>query len=86
MKQYGLTIEAYNSLLAKQGGRCAICHEFETATNQYGIKSLAVDHDHATGQVRGLLCSNCNQLIGRAKDNLGVLESAANYIRTNRTV
>lgn len=70
-------------MLANQGGCCcAICGKPETAKNQYGIKNLAVDHDHTTGQVRGLLCMQCNQMIGKAGDNPDVLEAAAQYLRS----
>jgi hypothetical protein len=52
---YGLTPEAYDSLLEKQGGKCAICKQ---------EKPLCVDHCHATGRVRGLLCRACNFAVG----------------------
>lgn len=60
-KVYGLTASEYNTLLAQQGGRCAVC---QVATGK--ARRLAVDHDHATGLVRGLLCKSCNFiLLGR---------------------
>jgi hypothetical protein len=54
---YGLSIEQYEAMLSSQGGVCSICG---------GLckKRLSVDHDHATGQIRGLLCSKCNFAIG----------------------
>lgn len=59
--KYGITGDEYDYLYAAQDGRCAICRR---ATGK--ARRLAVDHDHQTGQVRGLLCSPCNyQLIGR---------------------
>lgn len=57
--RYGITPEEYDELLARQDGRCAMCRE-ECATG----KRLAVDHDHATGAVRGLLCHACNRALG----------------------
>lgn len=58
---YGITLEAYNAILIAQGGGCAICGAQVCA--QWG--RLSVDHDHATGKVRGLLCNACNVSIGR---------------------
>jgi len=55
---YGITIEDYDAMLAAQGGGCAICHTPPRS------KRLHVDHDHADGRVRGLLCYHCNRTIG----------------------
>lgn len=57
---YGITGEDYWKLYAAQNERCAICRVARGVT-----KRLAVDHDHNTGEVRGLLCGPCNQMIGR---------------------
>jgi len=70
-RHYGITIEEYNHMFEKQKGCCAICgkHQLENTKGQ----ALGVDHNHKTGQVRGLLCSPCNQAIGQLKvDELGV--------------
>jgi hypothetical protein len=65
LKRYGLTLEEHAELLTSQGGVCAICHLPETAGSKYGrVKDLAVDHDHATGKRRELLCSRCNVSVG----------------------
>jgi hypothetical protein len=59
-----------------QKGRCAIC-----GIHQADLKrALCLDHDHKTGKVRGLLCYNCNFLIGNAKDNIGTLQRAIKYL------
>jgi hypothetical protein len=50
----------YSAMLAEQDGLCAICHRPETAVRHGKAMLLAVDHDHTTGAVRGLLCHNCN--------------------------
>jgi len=73
-KRYGLTVEEYQTLLARQEEVCAICR---TATDG---KVLAVDHDHLTGQVRGLLCDRCNLLLGRVEDDPSLLRRAAEYL------
>ena len=70
---YGLTIEQYDALLAAQGGRCAIC----VGERRY---RLNVDHDHATGLVRGLLCRRCNKLLRDVRDDRVVLGMAARYL------
>ena len=59
-RKYGLTLEAFDELLAAQGGGCAICGKPD-ADN--------VDHDHETGRVRGILCFNCNIAIGQFDDD-----------------
>ena len=74
-KVYGITGEEYEKILKLQGGRCFICG------NKPGRKRLAVDHDHKTGEVRGLLCRICNfDTIGKAKDDPDRLRRAADYI------
>lgn len=57
---YGITLEEYASLYDEQGGRCALC-----GGESNGRGRLAVDHDHETGRVRGLLCFSCNTALGR---------------------
>ena len=61
---YGITVEIYNLMWLTQRGLCAICLMPERAHNQYGPLRLAVDHDHETGKVRGLLCRSCNGALG----------------------
>jgi len=64
-RNYGFTIDEYDKMLESQGNGCAICG---TAPEENG-RRLAVDHDHETGRVRGLLCRNCNLALGHLKDN-----------------
>lgn len=75
LRQWGLTVEAYEQLLTEQGGVCAIC----SRPCPSGRK-LAVDHDHETGRVRGLLCGVCNRGLGYFKDDKGLLEAAVLYL------
>ena len=74
---YAITLDEYCTLLEKQKHCCMICkvHVSELSRN------LCVDHDHTTGTVRGLLCSNCNTALGLLKDNTTLLENAVNYLR-----
>jgi hypothetical protein len=74
--EYGITIEEYDALLAAQGGKCAICGTEQCATG----KAFAVDHDHDTGMVRGLLCKDCNIGLGMFKDDTFRLKAALDYL------
>lgn len=79
-KKYGMTQEAYDALIEKQGGLCAICGLPETATFKGTLRTLCVDHDHDTGAIRGLLCSLCNQALGFFKDSPENLSNAIDYL------
>jgi hypothetical protein len=81
-KNYGLSLNDYNCLVEKQEGKCAICGKEETAQTKTGInKTLAVDHCHSTGEVRGLLCQRCNVAIGLLGDNLAIYENCQKYLQ-----
>lgn len=76
-KTYGITGDDYGALLKRQGGRCAICRARPKS------KRLAVDHNHKTGAVRGLLCSRCNHdLMGAAWDSLAISVALWHYLNT----
>ena len=76
---YGLSESDYQALKAAQGGVCAICLTApEDVKTRW--KVLVVDHDHRTGQVRGLLCAHCNQAIGLFRENPAVLMNAIHYL------
>jgi hypothetical protein len=69
-------------MIAKQGGVCAICGKPETSVHQSGaVRRLAIDHNHETGQVRGLLCMDCNTFLGRTGDNIATLKKAIQYLK-----
>lgn len=70
-RRYGITGAQYDALVEAQGGRCALCQEREPQH---------VDHDHLTGEVRGVLCSCCNQGLGSFRDRAQLLRSAADYL------
>ena len=79
-RKYGLTEDDVTRMLAGQRDRCLICRAQITAEN------LNVDHDHATGKVRGLLCARCNRTIGLLKDDPKVIRSAIRYLSRRREV
>ena len=84
-RKFRITGEDYAALLIAQGGGCAICGGKETHTYASGkIKDLSVDHDHKTGDIRGLLCFNCNQGLGRFQDSLKVIRAAAAYLERHQ--
>lgn len=80
---FGITLDDYSSILADQGGKCAICGAEEKDEVEVGrkIAKLCVDHCHKTNVIRGILCHNCNRSIGLLKDNPDILEKAASYLR-----
>lgn len=82
MKSYGISLDRFNEMLECQDGKCAICGNPETKVD-YRTKeprALAVDHNHDTGEIRGLLCSDCNTGIGLLQDNVLLLQKAIEYI------
>lgn len=82
LKKYGLTTEAYNALFVKQQGHCLGC-----GTHQSNLlKPLYVDHNHRTGQVRGLLCQKCNTLLGMAEDKISTLSKLIQYLSRSEAV
>lgn len=75
-KIYGITGEQYDELYEMQGRKCAIC-----VTSTGASKRLAVDHNHETGEVRGLVCGRCNHnLLGAAHDTTDILKRAIAYL------
>lgn len=71
------TIQDRDQLLRAQAGTCAIC----TKVQHTESKKLAVDHNHQTGVVRGLLCDSCNLGLGLFQDSSSLLERAVAYLR-----
>ena len=72
--KYGISLDDYKALFESQGGKCAICRKPQ------GKRSLGVDHDHATGRVRGLLCDKCNLGLGYFDDEPDRLLAARFYL------
>ena len=80
-RSYGLTLADYNAMLRKQAHRCSVCRRPETIKSRGGqIRRLAVDHDHVTGTVRGLLCHRCNILVWAFEDNHTTLDAIKGYL------
>ena len=79
-KDFGITLKDYDKILEKQDNGCKIC----------GIKipggqgRFHIDHDHVTGKIRGLLCSNCNLALGNAKDDIKILAAMIQYLIDSR--
>lgn len=76
LKKFGISIEEYNQMFNEQEGKCAICDKHQS--EEY--RALNVDHNHTTGQIRGLLCNNCNTGLGRFFDNVDSLQKAIHYL------
>ena len=75
--EYGMSLEDYDVLLARQGGVCAIC-------KRPSERPLFVDHCHATGKVRGLLCHSCNSALGFYQDDPNLTRAATDYLDASR--
>lgn len=75
-RKYGITPLEYDNLLIEQGGKCKICG---VSYKKYN-RELSVDHDHITGEIRGLLCQRCNTLIGYLEKNSKLIPIVYNYL------
>lgn len=78
--QYGVDIPWYDKKIEEQNHRCAICGVEENTCLMPNKRSFAVDHCHESGQVRGLLCNQCNRALGLFKDSVEVLQKAQEYL------
>lgn len=81
-RKFGITVARWNEMLAEQGGACAICGTTETRPNWRSGQpdAMHVDHDHATGAIRALLCNSCNRGLGIFGDSASRLRAAAAYL------
>ena len=82
-RHYGITLEHYNDLYDRQGGVCAICNKPETAVHRQTGEAMLLpyDHDHTSGNGRGLLCSLCNRGLGMFQDDHLRLQAAIDYLK-----
>jgi len=85
--KYGIGKEDYDLMLVEQGGTCKICNKKGHIRKKGSRKGMAgtpvplsVDHNHETGQIRGLLCLNCNTGLGHFKDNIDLIKKAVKYL------
>lgn len=77
LRSFGLTIENYKEMSRRQNGMCAICG---AEVGDSRGNRLYVDHNHKTGKVRGLLCSDCNLGIGKFHDDIELMKNAIRYL------
>jgi hypothetical protein len=78
MRNYGITLEEHDEILASQGGVCQVCK-----TDNPGGRGWCVDHNHTTDHVRSILCPKCNLLIGLARESPLILQNAATYLEAH---
>jgi hypothetical protein len=81
LRRYGITEQVWDHMLARQGGKCAVCR---TDTPGGRGETWHIDHDHVTGQVRGLLCQRCNLAIGMLGDSPDLMRTALRYVESHR--
>jgi hypothetical protein len=79
---YGITRAQFDAMVAEQGGVCAICKQPPSGHGPQAV--LAVDHNHDSGLIRGLLCSPCNMAIGLFRENPDVLAAAIRYLEETK--
>ena len=76
IRNYGIGYAEYNELFEEQAGECAICGAHQNDLD----RPLFIDHDHDTGDVRGLLCMKCNSALGLFQDDASNLQRAVKYL------
>jgi hypothetical protein len=79
-KKFNLSEEDYIQMLEKQNEVCAICGQPESGTFKGSIRRLAVDHNHSTGEIRGLLCRRCNLGVGYFNDDEELIRKVLSYL------
>lgn len=79
-RHFGITVEEFDRMVKEQNSLCAICRNPETWTRNGKLVDLSVDHNHVTGQVRGLLCYQCNTALGKLKESVEAMKSMISYV------
>lgn len=80
--RFGIGVAEYNEMLRQQNGGCAICGTTDSKDSR--TKHFSIDHCHATGKIRGLLCNNCNRALGGFEDSIEHLKAAINYLKRSK--
>lgn len=86
LRRTGVTRLEYERMARDQQYRCAICHEEESGERLGRVLELAVDHDHTTKVVRGLLCRRCNLILGKVGDQTALLQRMIDYLEEHADV
>ena len=79
-----LTSDQYHQLVHEQRDKCKICNRIDSRVRNGRVYNLVIDHDHATGEFRGVICSNCNIALGLFRDNTEVMQVAIDYLKQSR--
>lgn len=79
--RYGMSIEQFDQLMEGQQHKCAICDCQLITGSPHAVNNAHVDHNHQSGEVRGILCKLCNLILGHAKDSSELLVKCADYLR-----
>ena len=85
---YGITLDEYNNILNNQNGKCATCGTTKPGGRKSGrggkIEVFFVDHNHKTGEVRGLLCNICNRTIGYVNEDVELIQNMIKYVKKHQ--
>ncbi len=86
-RRFGISLAEVQKMHMAQNGLCANigCSKLIRAGSQENKATFAVDHDHATGKVRGLLCIRCNCMLGHIEKNMSLIPGMMNYLNLHRT-
>lgn len=85
-RNYKITLDEYLNMAEKQNFKCALCNKENFAMGERHSGVLVVDHDHKTGEIRGLLCHNCNRALGLLHDNLEIIDKIRPYLERVTTI
>lgn len=82
IKEFGITLEQYNNMFREQQGCCVVCGKHQSELKL----SLAVDHNHASGNIRQLLCNHCNLILGLVRDSVPLLKEFIKYVEKHKDI
>lgn len=85
-RNYNMTLDEYLNLAEKQNFKCALCGQENYAMKDIHSGALVVDHNHETGEVRGLLCHNCNRALGLLQDSIHTIDKIIPYLKGATTI